>query len=587
MRFHRLSTLLLLSGLAIVAAPHIACGGGAAEQLTADAGTPADGADASVGRADEDRPLIPASKVDLLLVVDDSASMGDKARVLAKSIGTLIRDVARVGDVHVGVITTSLGSMGGDVCSADNPAANTRARLQTRGPDGSAVPGAETGVLSYTGGDVEAFITSAANLVLGVGENGCGFEAQLESAYRFLVQPDPWASVTLAGQSAFTLDLDREVLAQRKAFLRSDSALVVVMLTDEDDSSADPLSVSGQGWAFMAKNFPGSQVFRTSAAQGTTAPRGTSVCQTDPASEECTSCGFAALCDPTEDACRRLKADPSCTTSGMPGKSGAGFDGYHGPTDDELNVRFHRMKERFGIDPQFPLRRYVEGFTKSVVPSRANEHSASGPLGIGPYEGTPNCTNPIFAANLPSLPGDELCDLERGTRSRELVVFAVIGGVPGSLATDAPDWKKILGEDPDAFDFRGIDPHMIQSTAPRPGLPPPSDTPGDNGTDPIHGREWDTLKGDLQYACTFALPTPRTCDGAAPYCDCRPEDVIRPPLCGATPGEQLRAKAYPTIRPLRVVRELGDRGVVGSICSDDYDATMSLLAARLASRLAK
>ena len=57
-----------------------------------------------------------ASKVDILLVVDNSASMEDKAKVLSTSVGTLLRKVVAAGDVHVGVISSSLGTMGGDVC---------------------------------------------------------------------------------------------------------------------------------------------------------------------------------------------------------------------------------------------------------------------------------------------------------------------------------------------------------------------------------------------------------------------------------------------------------------------------------------
>ena len=46
-------------------------------------------------------------------------------------------------------------------------------------------------------------------------------EAQLESAYRFLVQPDPWLSVKLtATNQAGYVGLDTELLKQRKAFLR-------------------------------------------------------------------------------------------------------------------------------------------------------------------------------------------------------------------------------------------------------------------------------------------------------------------------------------------------------------------------------
>jgi hypothetical protein len=116
---------------------------------------------------------------------------------------------------------------------------------------------AAQGFLAFGGGgstDVNALVADAEKLVAGVGEAGCGLEAQLESAYRFLIQPDPWVKVTLDQFNQADLggpgDIDIELLTQRKAFLRPDSLVVVVMLTDEEDSSPDPLSVGGQGWAF-------------------------------------------------------------------------------------------------------------------------------------------------------------------------------------------------------------------------------------------------------------------------------------------------------------------------------------------------
>jgi hypothetical protein len=542
---------------------------------------------------EKDVPLIPASKVDLLLVVDNSASMGDKSRLLATSIGTFLRDVVRVGDLHVGVISSSLGNFGGDVCDGDNPRTNDHAYFRTTDENGAKVTPGTDGFLSYRmGDDAEKFIRDSAALVRGVGETGCGLEAQLEAAYRFLVQPDPWITVKLDvnNQADFGEEVDVTILQQRKAFLRPDSALVVLMITEEDDSSADPLSVGGQGWAFMSRTFPGSRVFRGDPKQGTTAPRGTSICATNPASPDCTSCGFQSLCDPLDNACKKIRQDPNCTTSGQSGQSGDGYNGYFAAADDDLNVRFHRMKERFGIDPQYPIARYTDGFTRFKVPDRKSERvikTAGTRRDIGPYAPTFKCTNPIFAETLPSQPGEEICNLKQSTRSRELVVFALLGGVPEALATANPNWPTILGRDPGAFNFDGIDPHMIQSVVPRPGLVGPSSAPGDTGTDPIHGREWDTQKIDLQYACTFPLATPRTCADNQQSCDCPPSATLFPPLCGASPGQQIRGKAYPTPRPLRVAQSLGDRGVIGSICaSQGYDATMRTLFSRLKSRLA-
>ena len=588
--------LLCTSFLAavVLAAPLLHCspspsGGAANGALAGDAGV---ATDAPPGIADQDRPLVPASKVDVLFAIDNSSSMGAKSEALAGAVGTLLRDVARVGDVHVGVVTSSLGNFGGDVCDATNPATNGHAHLQTTGPSEAPIPGLTNGVLAYSaGGSVDDFVSSAALLIRGVGQNGCGLEAQLETMYHFLVQPDPWAAVTLDGNELADVGgaVDGEILAQRKAFLRPDSALVVVMLTDEDDSSADPLAVGGQGWAFMAKEFPGSKVFRENPRQGTTAPRGTSACDTNPASADCTSCGLQETCDPQTPECQKIKNDPNCRLSGAPGQSGPGYDGYFAAADDSLNVRFQRMKQRFGVDPQYPIARYVDGLSSSVVPNRASEHvvhDVNGRRQIDAYTGAPSCTNPVFAASLPGSASEELCNLPRGPRSRELVVFALIGGVPAPFVTATPDWGKLLGANPDTYDQTGVDPHMMQSVDPRPGLTGADLPLGDNGTDPIDGREWRTQKSDLEYACTFPLPAPKTCVLNDTSCDCppAPQDTLNPPLCSA-PGTQTRGKAYPTVRELRVVRGLGDRGVVGSICATSYDDDMKAISAALVTRL--
>jgi hypothetical protein len=551
------------------------------------------GADAGSSDAEIDRPppITTTDKIDLLLVVDDSSSMADKSALLAPSVASMVKrlvapnclgpdgksagassggacpagstiEFAPVRDLHVGIITSSLGTFGGDVCP-DSGNFNRLAHLQTTGPGGTPTSAATRGFLAYGPGgttDADALASDAAAIVNGVGQAGCGFEAQLEAAYRFLVQPDPWQKVALSGSNQAELSgIDVTLLQQRAAFLRPDSLVSIVLLTDEDDSAVDPRSVGGQGWAFENTQFPGSTIFR-SDGKTTTAPRATSECATNPGSADCTSCGFAATCDPSDPACQRLKSDPECQKNG----------GYYGPTEDQLNVRFHRMKERFGIDPQFPIKRYVDGFTSPRVPDQDGEHAVNGNL-IGPYLGDQRCTNPLFAASLPTGPGDELCNLPFSGRRQDLVLFGLIGGVPRQLVDGGPQWTPILGAHPDDFDFTGIDAHMIPSETPRPGLPPPSATVGDDGTDPIHGREWDTQNDDLQYACTFDLPAPKTCTASDPSCDC--SGTRNPPLCSATPNTQTKGKAYPTVRELRVAQALGDRAVVASICA--LDATQA------------
>jgi hypothetical protein len=237
------------------------------------------------------------------------------------------------------------------------------------------------------------------------------------------------------------------------------------------------------------------------------------------------------------------------------------------------------------VDPQYPIRRYIDGLTKSLVPNRAGEHPKDATTNepSKDYVGDAKCTNPLYARALPAGAGDELCALPRGPRTPDMVVFAVIGGVPSQLLHFDPsdpdasrlsseDWTKILGKDPGAYDYSGIDPHMVQSVAPRAGLPAPGSA---DDADPIHGRDWDTKSNvalDLQYACTFALPTPKNCKDPkfANACDC--DGFTTSPLCAPNPADgnkrslQIRAKAYPSVRELMVARALGDQGVVASIC---------------------
>jgi hypothetical protein len=99
---------------------------------------------------------------------------------------------------------------------------------------------------------------------------------------------------------------------------------------------------------------------------------------------------------------------------------------------------------------------------------------------------------------------------------------------------------------------------------------------------PINGHEHKNIENvDLQFACTFRLPEPIQCTdeafAAQRSCDCFQEDlmfnrsVCNPPGGGAATTVQNFGKAYPSLRQLAVVRELGPRSVLGSVCSPHVD----------------
>jgi len=565
-------------------------------------------------------------KIDLLLGIDNSRSMGDKQAILSEAVPDLINSLVTpncvdengvpngeradpaaeegqeckngkaefrpIVDIHVGIVSSAMGGFGSDQCSetATNPTDATlnahnddRGELINRsGPKEVEItqakpsnflawfPGvkrneskkASEGATPYT--EIGAFNTAFSGLVGGVKEYGCGLEAQLESWYHFLIQPDPYLKVVRDGNKAVYDGINQTILQQRADFLRPDSLVAIVLLTDEDDSSVDPLALGGQGWAFMNQTFPASAgvagAQRDQSRGGSTAPKGTTKCDSDPGAPECTSCGFKG--DPN------VQNDPRCKEN----------DGFYGKNEDDMNVRFHKMKQRFGVDPQYPIKRYVDGLTKTQIPNRAGEHDAN-----GNYIGQANCRNPLFSKNLPkSAQGPDdgaLCTLEKGPRSPDLVFFAVVGGVPQDLLHFDPasaekskitneDWVKIIGSDPDKYDLNGIDPRMEQSVAPRQGRPAPSATSGNN-EEGGQLRDWDTKGQDLQYACTFPLNAPVNCGASnKETCDC--DGTKNPPLCGATATQQTRAKAYPTIREFRVVNALKEQGIISSLCPITY-----------------
>jgi len=603
-------------------------------------------------RPDGSAPLAQFGKVDILFDIDNSASMGDKQTFLVLAIPEMITRLVTprcvdssgaptgtnatvtgtcasgtpefqpVSDLHIGVVTSSLGprlgvaangppvsyicdpsfmvtSTAGATTSAYNddqghlinrtgaygsqpalPEASPSDFLNWfpavpanagKSPSGGATAITQAGAPGVLSGDT--LIGDFTEIVGGAGESGCGIESQLESWYRFLIQPDPYALlVSIAGKAAWS-GVDTTILQQRHDFLRPDSTVAVVVLSDENDSEIDVRSYQGSGYLFLSNTY--------------SPPRATSACATNPNSASCETCAAGST-------------DPSCQTNGGVYDSTDGNDwGFN------LNLRHVHMMQKYGLDPQFPLSRYLNGLTGVTVPNRLEEY----PTPSSAYNATPGttgpaytCTNPLFAAALPEASdvpdasamtpaeiGTSLCNLPVGSRGPSNVFFAHIGGVPHQLlqsspgdgtcpastpAADCPqkpvlsgaDWTKILGNNPATHDYTGIDPHMIESMTPRnqSGLPNSFPAPVSNppvtslsgpllgtGTDPvrpdpINGREWTTNMGvhslpvDREYACIFQLPVAMQRDCAA-----LSASTIEGNSCDCIPGGQWQTGGAP------------------------------------------
>ncbi|WP_156338891.1 hypothetical protein [Chondromyces crocatus] len=556
------------------------------------AGAGGDGGGGPVG------PLPKADKVDLLVMIDNSASMTDKQQVLALALADMVESLTNplcidasgvlpssrpanaaapcptgtsrwfvpVNDIHLGIISSSIGGFGGDGCSkALSNSNNDRGHLLAR----STATQTSNDIPTYQNkgflfwdptaqgtppGEVDraTLVSTFQQMVVGVGQEGCGFEASLESWYRFLADPEPYQTLSVINRVATPEGIDAALLQQRVDFLRPDSMLAILMLTDENDCS-----IREGGQYYMAATY--SNNYRL--------PRARAVCATNPADACCTSCAA------TVPEC---PVDPTCYPGGDPTREPLPLS----VDDDRPNLRCFDQKRRYGIDFLYPTDRYVQALTSSAITNRQGD--------LVP--------NPIFSDLNPN-------DANAIVRDPGLVILSGIVGVPWQeLARDPADltqgfknpqeltasgtWSAIVG-DPQNH-VAPSSPYMKESIVPRAGI-----TQGN----PINGNEWATNNDDLQFACIFTLPEPVLCPPGAQGCDCNKSENI--PLCERDPITneltQTKAKAYPGLRQLSVIQQMGEQGVAGSICpaqldnptADDfgYRPAVQALVERMAPRL--
>lgn len=589
-------------------------------------------------------------KVDMLFVIDNSMSMADKQAIMAEAVPDLVSRFVKpvclnaqnqeaaygangecpagygpeftpIKDIHIGVITSSLGGFGSKndcVPDGDPPVhpyyvqkydmAHLMGSLAEDAsvPDSSAVrrnaqvaAGGE--FLTWSGGDNAALQTLATNFqnqVKGAGEQGCGWEASMEAWVHFLVDPEPFTSIVRQNCNASDTKEscagpaptgpDQTILNQRKAFLRMDSLLAVIMLTDENDCS---FKLSGQQWL----------VSDTAGGSNTGTFRGSAQCANDPNDPCCQSCG-----KPASGSC----PGTTITLAGNPFNAPSGCEteqtyplsilGLAEGSEDQGNLRCFKQKMRFGADFLLPVERYANALNEiQICPSNEN---------LSPT----NCKgavveNPVFVRD-----GE--------TRPKTLVFFGGIVGVPWQdLAIDpaAPvlkyrkaksdeaneeiNWDLLLGARVNGArqlypaNDGTIDPLMFESVDVRtgPGIQPPT---AGFMANPSNGHEWNIVdRSDLQYACIFPkaptnCPTQTEVDDADradpttpnPNCDCTyygpglgDGAEYNSPLCQQPNGDygltQSFGKAYPGIRELQALELFAEKNptknaIVASIC---------------------
>jgi hypothetical protein len=550
-------------------------------------------------------------KIDLLFMIDNSISMADKQEILAAAVPNLVtrlitplcvdpctdancteqqrRDGIPAGgnadasgmcgngepefppirDIHIGIVTSSLGAHGAgaspkDVC------------ISAEDDDHAQLLGAiRPGLMPYDGngflkwdttdpakyqppGDSNpaAFNDKFTAMVVSSGEHGCGYEASLEAWYRFLIDPEPPSTVSVPMGSATSVvgPADGTVIAQRQAFLRADSLVAIIMLTDENDCS---IVDEGYGW-LIARSAP---MYRS-----------TSVCHTNPNDPCCQSCGEQTA----NSGCGAPSADAECQTA-----NGAFLNGNAG--EDDLNLRCWQQKRRFGFELLYPTTRYADGLRSPVVPLRSTGEMVTNPL-FAAAEGTaPRDKGLVFLAGIIGVPWQDIAD-------EDSLNGAGLRYMTSTQLTSAGRWDVILGDPAASPPIGPTDPMMVEQPDERIGLgtnpitgdaivASSSNNPQENS---INGHEQANMGNhDLQYACIFPLTTPLTCDQAAfdadEGCDCFDSDLVfnrplcQPPGGGAAGITQHFAKAYPGLRHLQVLRDFGENSVVASICPKVLD----------------
>jgi hypothetical protein len=548
-------------------------GGAQGGSATAGSGTTA----GSGGSTSPDGSLPPAhalSKLDLLLMVDNSMNMVVKQQLLSDAMKWLLgtttgTPAVGASDIHIGVITSSIGAHGAtgarDVCV--NPDDDDHAHLL-----GQVRPGLNsfqnTGFLAWATGttgptapvadDLDAMLNAA-------GEQGCGYESSLEAWYRFLIDPAPPASVVVTNNIAARQGVDNVILMQRQAFLRPDSVVAVVTLSDENDCS---IVDDGFGWL----------IHRAEPLN-----RSTSVCATNPNDPCCQSCG-----EPKPNAgCPVPSSDASCA------------QGLLMPADDDLNLRCYEQKRRFGVDLLQPISRYVNGLTRQMVPDQ-NGAPVENPL----FAGHQRHPSQVLYASIVGVPWQDIAD------AASLTGPGLTFMTPAEL-TAGDRWKAILGDASASPPLGPSDPFMIETPVDRSTLSSVKNNPFVNesiapstATNPqanhINGHEHVNVGRELQAACTFPLEKPQTCDDALNHsgkgCRCFVEDapfnraVCQPPGGGAPTITQSYELAYPGLRHIELTQRLGNVALLGSICpkvgdkaSNDYGyrPTLRALAAAI------
>jgi hypothetical protein len=557
----------------------------------------------------------PPTKIDLLFVVANGRDMAPQPQFLAQALPELLngilnpacvdgngmpvptaqqpgpaspcpagtsREFPLIQDVHIGVISSSLGSYGADACpdvdatscpsGAPNTSNDDHGRLVNRidpcaggvvptwnnrgylawdptmslGPPGERVIGDLNG---------PGLAKDLHDIIVGVGQRGCGFNGESEAWYRFLVDPSPFQSIALNGQSVMISGLDSALIDERSAFLRPDSLLVIIDVGVKTDGS-----LRHEGfYPLYAQRVSNGAPFHLPHPRSECATKGPD----DPC---CASCGVAP-----PSGC---PVDPMCMTSGN-----------YTDADENLALRafgLESVKQRYGIEFFYQPSRYVQALTSPMI-ADANGATTANPI----FAGGKRAPQDVIYAAIVGVPWQLVARQKNGmpdpVGGQSALDSKTTGGFKTSAELSLKDaqgntfWDDLVG-DPEHH-VPPLSPLMQESTVPRSGvdpitgiaIAPPTAGAGANAA---NGHEYviPSPPGDIEYACVFPLPAPVDCSVPGTVCECTGDAAAMNPLCAPNPKDnarptlQINGRAYPGLKQLVIARGLGAQGVVASTC---------------------
>ena len=207
-------------------------------------------------------------KIDLLFMVDNSWSMQDEQDSLTSQFPRLMRvltsgdlnedgiqDFQPVRSLHVGVISSDMGTGGFALDGCEERTFGDDGILQTAGA--TAMAGCDATYPSFLefrpelGGSPDDFADDF-TCVAKLGTDGCGFEQQLEAVLKAVTSSTSPLSFSMGSKGHADSVNCR---GPGDCFLRDDSLLAVVLVTDEDDcSAADPSIFDQHSAAYGTEN---------------------------------------------------------------------------------------------------------------------------------------------------------------------------------------------------------------------------------------------------------------------------------------------------------------------------------------------